>query len=202
MKKILNIFLIFTCLICLSGAKRPVESPSGYVGKLPDINSFEDLRPSPDSEEAQKYDIDAIPLDKLIVPVDMRTSDVEDLEYKKYLNEVDDILNSFEKIRTGIEKNCSVQYYASVANVLNLKIQNFKEKNKSKKKYESYKLISDVNDDIQSFKTFWLYADKNREYVSNYKTGGKYSEETVNDVKQQLLNILNYSIPVIRKSEI
>lgn len=192
MKKISKILLTISIAVIFSG--------SGYVGELPNLDNLEDLKPL--NEPEKHYDVDVIPLDKLIIPKDFKVSEIEDLDYKKYREDIEDIIKSLDKIRTIIEQQGPIQQFVSAGNVLNLKVLSFKKNNKKRKIYDSYKLISDVNDDVQNFSAFWLYAEKNRPYISSYKTEGKYSANAVNDVKKQLLNILNYAIPRLREDEV
>ena len=91
MKKIIGLILILICSNLLTG--------SGYVGELPELlPKPAKMQPdTPPEKEVEAFDI--LPLDKLTIPSEFKTSIIKDGDYERYEKDVKEILRQIEKLK-------------------------------------------------------------------------------------------------------
>jgi len=147
---------------------------------------------------------DVLPLDKNDLPPNFTQSMLKNSKYSQYLSDIDEIIKIIEKLKYTITDKKPVQDFNSVASILNIYIDSFEEKykNGNEKHLESYKLLVNLNGNVQMMCNYWMDANHNIKYVSNYKTSVYYSGSAVNEKLEKLLNIINDTLIVLKESSI
>lgn len=193
MKKSIGLVLILICSNLMTG--------SGYVGELPELlPKPAKMQPdTPSEKEVEAFDI--LPLDKLTIPSEFKTSLIKDGDYERYQKDVKEILRQIEKLKKITDEDRSVKYFVACSNNLNITVSDFKKKYKDKKYFRTYKVISDINDDSQTMRDYWYNINKNQQFVSYYKTNGSYSEAALNQNLAKFSKVLEYAIRELKKTE-
>jgi hypothetical protein len=147
---------------------------------------------------------DVLPLDKNDLPPNFTQSMLKNSKYSRYLIDIDELIEIIEKLKYNIKEKKSVQDFNSVASILNIYTESFKQKykNGNEKNFESYRLLMNLNSNVQMMGNYWMDANHNIKYVSNYKTSGYYSGSAVNEKMEKLLNIINDTLVVLKESSI
>lgn len=186
MKKSLVFSLIILSLI-LQG--------SGYKGTLPDLTIKKDVPQTTPKEE--KSDTDILPLDKLTLPV-KKVSKVDKVALK-YQESMLDAIGQLERIKEVLDGDKSFKNFIAAANVLDLTTQNIQEEFKTEDRFAgTIGKLSNINDDTQEMKKYWIKINKNAPYVSYYMTQGAYSEAVLTEQLNKFSNLLGYAIRDLR----
>lgn len=188
MKKNLAISLILFCSLLLQG--------SGYKGTLPDLNNRKDMPKIEQEKNSSQNDI--LPLDKLTLPV-KQVSKVDKVQVK-YQESMLDAIGQLERIKEVLDGDKSFKNFVAAANVLNLTTENIQEEFKLEDRFSAtIKKLSDINDDTQSMKDYWIKINKNAPYVSYYTTQGAYSGAVLTEQLNNFSNVLGYAIRDLRQ---
>ena len=188
MKKILFSVLIVCCGFFLQG--------SGYKGTLPDLNNRKNEFPVNEEQKLPANDI--LPLDKLTLPV--KQVEKVDKVAVKYQESMLDAISQLERIKEVLDGDKSFKNFVAAANVLNLTTQNIQEEFKREERFSATILkLSDINDDTQDMKNYWIKINKNAPYVSYYNTQGAYSGEVLNEQLNKFSNVLGFAISNLRQ---
>ena len=183
MKKSFYICLLMFCSFLLQG--------SGYKGTLPDLNNRKDVPAVNQEKKAPQNDI--LPLDKLTLPV-KQVSKVDKVQVK-YQESMLDAIGQLERIKEVLDGDRSFKNFVAAANVLNLTTENIREEFKNEARFaKTIGKLSDINDDTQTMKDYWIKINKNAPYVSYYVTRGAYSGAVLNEQLNNFSNVLEYAI--------
>ncbi len=183
MKKSFFVCLILFCSILLQG--------SGYKGTLPDLSNRKDFPAV--NEEKNLPSNDILPLDKLTLPVKQVSK--TDKVAVKYQESMLDAIGQLERIKEVLDGDKSFKNFVAAANVLNLTTQNIQEDFKREDRFsDTINKLSDINEDTQAMKDYWIKINKNVPYVSYYITQGAYSGAVLNEQLNNFSNILGYAI--------
>lgn len=187
MKKRLYICLIMFCSFFLQG--------SGYKGTLPDLSNRKDFPVV--NQEKKKPQNDILPLDKLTLPVKQVSK--ADKVLVKYQESMLDAIGQLERMKEVLDGDKSYKNFVAAANILNLTTQNIQEEFKNEDRFsDTIRKLSDINDDAQTMKDYWIKINKNAPYVSYYVTQGAYSGAVLNEQLNNFSNILGYAIRDLR----
>jgi hypothetical protein len=198
--KFLKSFLILLILpfLCSAGSKG-----AGYKGSLPDLNKA--LEPE-QSQNTVKYPDakDILPLDLNEVQVLNKKLMTQNNKYAQYNSDVEEIVQLVKKLKDNIKTKKSVQDYNAVASIINLYVKSFEQKyaNKKESRFKSYKVLIDLNYNIQIMGNYWIDSNSKIQYVSNYKTAGFYSGSSVDKNLKKLLQIIENTLVVLKKSSL
>ena len=188
MKKIFNAVILLLCSFFLQG--------SGYKGTLPDLNGRKDFPAVNQDKNTPQNDI--LPLDKLTLPV-KQPSKVDKVAVK-YQESMLDAIGQLERIKEVLDSDKSFKNFVAAANVLNLTTQNIQEEFKNEERFsDTIRKLSDINDDTQTMKDYWIKINKNAPYVSYYVTQGAYSGAVLNEQLNNFSNVLSYAIRDLRQ---
>ena len=188
MKKIISAGLILIFAFLLQG--------SGYKGTLPDLSARKDVPAT--NKEKKKSNTDILPLDKLTMPV-KKDSKVDKVQVK-YQESMLDAIGQLERIKEVLDGDKSFKNFIAAANVLTLTTENIKEEFKYEDRFAgTIGKLSNINDDTQKMKNYWIKINKNAPYVSYYTTQGAYSGEVLRDQLNKFSNLLGYAIRDLRK---
>ena len=185
-KKLFGLLIIF-CAILLQG--------SGYKGTLPDLNNRE--IPAVNKEEKPPVN-DILPLDKLTLPV-KQVKKVDKVAVK-YQEDMLEALRQLERIKEVLDGDKSFKNFVAGANVLNLTVQNIQEEFKNEERFQNtIQKLSNINDDTQATKEYWIKINKNAPYVSYYTTKGAYSGAVLNKQLNDFSEVLGSAIRDLKK---
>ena len=188
MKKSLYICLLFCFAFLLQG--------SGYKGTLPDLSNRKDFPAIEQEKKSPQNDI--LPLDKLTLPV--RQKSKIDKVQVKYQESMLDAIGQLERIKEVLDGDKSFKNFVAAANVLNLTTENIREEFKNEDRFaDTIRKLSDINDDTQAMKNYWIKINKNAPYVSYYVTQGAYSGAVLNEQLNNFSNVLGYAIRDLRQ---
>lgn len=188
MKKSFYICLLLFLSFLLQG--------SGYKGTLPDLSNRKDL-PAVNTENKPPQN-DILPLDKLTLPV-KQVSKADKVQVK-YQESMLDAIEQLERIKEVLDGDKSFKNFVAAANVLNLTTENIQEEFKNEERFsDTIKKLSDINDDTQTMKDYWIKINKNAPYVSYYVTRGAYSGTVLNEQLNSFSNVLGYAIRDLRQ---
>ncbi len=183
MKKSLAVSFILLFSLILQG--------SGYKGTLPDLSTRKEV-PAAD-EEKKKSNTDILPLDKLTLPV--KKVSKTDKVAVKYQESMLDAISQLERIKEVLDGDKSFKNFIAAANVLNLTTENIQEEFRYEDRFsDTIGKLSNINDDTQEMKKYWININKNAPYVSYYTTQGAYSGAVLNEQLNKFSNLLGYAI--------
>ena len=179
MKKTFLLILILCVSFLLKG--------EGYKGTLPDLSIKRDYM----IKKEEPKTIDVLPLDKLTLPVkrEVKTDKVLD----GYITDMTNVQNQLERLTEILKNDKSFSNYIASANVLNLTTQNILDKYKEQRFERANKVLSDINDDVQTIKDYWVKVNKNSPYVTVYMTDGVYTGAALNNQLNNFINVLEYA---------
>ncbi len=186
MKKIFAVILITMSTMALSGA--------GYKGTLPNLDANKSDFVTPSKKNAG----DILPLDKLTIPI--RNTKIVDKVGVKYTEEMIEVVRQLERIKEVLDTDKSYKNFIAAANVLNLTSQNVLDKYQEERFTATNKLLSDINDDTQQIRDYWIKINRNAPYVSYYTTKGAYSGAVLNEQLNNFSNVLGYAIRELKES--
>lgn len=184
MKKTILTILILCMSLFL---KAEVVKEEGYKGTLPDLSIQQEHM----IEQEVPQTIDILPLDKLTLPVKkpVKTDKVLD----NYISDMTNVQNQLDRLTEILKGDKSFNNYIASANVLNLTTQNILHQYKEERFKNSNKVLSDINDDVQTIKNYWIKVNKNAPYVSVYATDGVYTGATLNNQLNKFIKVLEYA---------
>ncbi len=177
-----KIFLVLLLPLFLSGA--------GYVGTLPDLGIENIDIPTPKEEPNN----DLLPLDKLTIPTKYKKSVVEETPYIMHHKDTIEMIRLMEKLSNNINTDNSIKKFVANANMLNLHVKNYNSKYPNDEYYTQRNLLNTINDDTIKMKNYWLYCEKNKNYILNYDTSGEFSQEHLEKVKKDYQKYLNQAV--------
>ena len=181
-KILFGIFLLIFIPLLLSGA--------GYVGTLPDLGvKNEDLQ-NPNNDVQN----DILPLDKLTIPTKYKKSVVEETPYVIRHKDTAEMIRLMENMSNNFDKDNSIKKFVANANILNLHVKNYNLKYPDEEYYSQRNLLNTINDDTIKMKNYWLYCEKNKNYILNYDSAGEFSQEHLEKVKRDYQKYLNQAI--------
>lgn len=186
MKKSLLVLVIVLCSGILQG--------SGYKGTLPDLTNRKDFPAV--LKEKKKTNGDILPLDKLTLPVKQNKN--TDKVAVKYQESMLYAIEQLERIKEVLDGDKSFKNFVAAANVLDLTTENIKTEFQEERFENTIKKLSDINDDTQSIKNYWIKINKNAPYVSYYTTQGAYSGAVLNEQLNNFSSVLGYAIRDLR----
>ena len=188
MKKSLYISLFVLCVFFFQG--------SGYKGTLPDLNNRKDIPVVNQEKKPSQNDI--LPLDKLTLPV-KQVSKADKVQIK-YQEEMLEAIGQLERIKEVLDGDKSFKNFVAAANVLNLTTENIQEEFKKEARFsDTIRKLSDINDDTQTIKNYWIKINRNAPYVSYFLTQGAYSGAVLNEHLNNFSNVLDYAIRDLKK---
>ena len=181
-KILFGIFSLIFIPLLLSGA--------GYVGTLPDLGVENTDLKNPNNDVQN----DILPLDKLTIPTKYKKSVIEETPYVIRHKDTAEMIRLMENISNNFDKDNSIKKFVANANILNLHVKNFNSKYPDEEYYSQRNLLNTINDDTIKMKNYWLYCEKNRNYILNYDSAGEFSQEHLEKVKRDYQKYLNQAI--------
>lgn len=193
-KDLIKLSIIFAIL--------PFVSAGGYIGDLPNLDKTYEYKPNKnilDDVDAE----DILPLDKNDLPNNYRESLLKNSKYSSYLKDLDEVITLIEQLKNCLNDKKSVQHYKSIAGILDLHVKDFKKKyGKDNQAYfESYKALTNLNENIKLFGDYWVYQNHNVKHVSNYKTAGFYSDISVSEKIEKLFFVIEDTLTTLKESD-
>lgn len=189
------------------GAQVSIDTNSGYVGTLPDIESeFDYLRPNLQSKDIFKVDENADVKD--LIPAPRKEKMYIDVIKKKdktsdYIHDLNDIVLCLEKLKVSIIQgiktsvfNAQVSYFVDLVYDLQREYGN-----KPESAYISYKRVMELSNQAYSVAVLRREASYYGKYLAYSDEGYIYSPEYVNEQMQYLLDSINAVLPILKDVE-
>ena len=177
-----KILLILLIPIFLSGA--------GYVGTLPDLG----INDVPLPEKTDNAYNDLLPLNKLTIPVKYKKSVIDETPYAIQQKDIVEITRLMQKLSNIINGDNSIKKFVANANILNLYVKNYNSKYQGDIYNNQKELLNTINEDTIKMKNYWLYCEKNKNYLLNYDTAGEFSQTHLENVKNEYRQYLDKAI--------
>ena len=169
-----KILFLSLFLLILSGA--------GYVGTLPDLG-IDNNTELPKPPEVENNDI--LPLDKLTIPTKYKKSVVEETPYVMHHKDTAEMIRLMENLSKTISYDNSIKKFVANSNMLDWYVKNYNLKYPDETYTQQRELLNVISEDTLKMKDYWLYCEKNREYILNYDTSGYYSPEYLEFIKKE-----------------
>lgn len=205
MKKSALLFLILFLGVQTAHAGKPlIDKSKGYVGDLPELSQKfgepEPAKTKPQYEATKNFNsanqVKPTPLDNpafvnIILKADKNT---------QYINDINDLLPTLEKIHDLIENESDVQKFIATTYFFNKNIEYLRDKyqNKPEFYFVSFQKILETDLHVQTVSNLRAEAVKNAPYMA-YGTNGKiYNSVNIDEQLSYLQKEIEETIAVIK----
>lgn len=203
-KLLLTLFtLIFACQITYAG-KPIIDKGKGYVGELPELGKqYQESEPAKTKSqfEATKNFNSA----NQVKPVPRDNPAFINIIYKAdkntpYINDINELLPTLEKIYDLIEKEADVQKFVAVTYFFNKNIEHLREKyqNKPEFYFVSFQKILEADLQIQTVTNLRIEAVKNTPYMAYGADGKIYNSVNIDEQLSFLQKEIEETITAIK----
>lgn len=205
MKKLFFTFFIlfFACQSVFAG-KPVIDQSKGYVGELPELGK-EYQEPEPKTTKPQYEATKNFNSENQVKPVPLDNPAFINIIYKadkntQYMNDINELLPTLEKIYDSIENKEDVQKFVAVTYFFNKTIEYLREKYEDKPEFYfvSFQKILATDLQIQTVANLRVEAVKNAPYMAYGADGKIYNSVNIDNQLSYLQKEIEDTITAIK----